>query len=380
MTEGLALSDRVPFQRIVVKIGTSLLTGGTGRLDRRAMAGLVEQIAQLHKGGKEVVVVSSGAVAAGRERLGQVRKLRHVPLRQVYAAVGQGRLMAAYDELFRRRQVTVAQTLLTRSDLQQRVSYLNARNALLGLLELGVVSIVNENDVVAVEELETASFGDNDNLSALVAGLVDADVLILLSDIAGLYSADPNKDARATRIPVVKRVDKSIEALAGRSASELARGGMATKIQAAKTATAAGMAMIIADGREPGVLLRLAGGEELGTLFLPTGNRVESRKRWMLSGVSQKGTVVVDDGAAAALVQRKGSLLAAGVSQVEGRFGRGDIVGIRDRSGRALGYGIANYGVEDLEAIKGLRSSQIEGVLGHHYGDEVVHRNNLVLV
>lgn len=374
------MSDRASFKRIVVKLGTSLLTGGTGRLDREAMAGLVDQIARLHNEGREVVVVSSGAVAAGRERLGQVRKLRHVPLRQVYAAVGQGRLMAVYDELFRRHEVTIAQTLLTRSELQQRVSYLNARNTLLGLLDLGVVSIVNENDVVAVEELEAASFGDNDNLSALVAGLVDADVLVLLSDIAGLYTSDPNKDPSATRIPVVKRVDRSIEALAGRSASELARGGMATKIEAAKTATAAGITMIIADGSEPDMLLRLAAGEALGTLFLPTGNRMESRKRWMLSGVSQKGTVVVDDGAAAALVQRKGSLLAAGVSSVEGRFGRGDIVGIRDGSGQPIGYGIANYGAEDLSSIKGLRSGQIEEVLGHHYGDEVVHRNNLVLV
>jgi glutamate 5-kinase len=374
------LSDRGSFKRIVVKIGTSLLTGGTGRLDREAMAGLVDQIARLHKEGREVVVVSSGAVAAGRERLGQVRKLRHVPLRQVYAAVGQGRLMALYDELFRHHEVTIAQTLLTRSELQERVSYLNARNTLLGLLELRVISIVNENDVVAVEELEAASFGDNDNLSALVAGLVDADVLLLPADIAGLYTADPNKDPSATRIPVVERVDRSIELRAGASASELARGGMATKIQAAKTATAAGITMIIADGREPDMLLRLAGGEEVGTVFLPTGNRMESRKRWMLSGLSQKGTVVVDDGAATALVQRKGSLLAAGVSAVEGRFGRGDIVGIRDGAGHPIGYGIANYGVEDLASIKGLRSGEIEGVLGHHYGDEVVHRNNLVLV
>jgi len=368
------------FKRIVVKLGTSLLTGGTGRLDRERMADLVDQIARLHKEGRELVVVSSGAVAAGRERLGQVRKLRHVPLRQVYAAVGQGRLMAVYDELFGRHEVTIAQTLLTRSELQERVSYLNARNTLLGLLDLGVISIVNENDVVAVEELEAASFGDNDNLSALVAGLVDADVLVLLSDIAGLYTADPNKDPSATRIPVVNRVDRAIEALAGASASELARGGMATKIQAAKTATAAGITMVIADGREPDMLLRLAAGEAGGTVFLPTGNRMESRKRWMVSGVSQKGTLVVDDGAAVALVQRKGSLLAAGVSSVEGRFGRGDIVGIRDGFGHPIGYGIANYGADDLASIKGLRSGQIERVLGHHYGDEVVHRNNLVLV
>jgi len=374
------LSDRVRFQRIVVKLGTSLLTGGSGQLDRSAMAGLVAQIARLHGEGKEVVVVSSGAVAAGRELLGPVRKLRHVPLRQVYAAAGQSRLMAIYDELFRRHNITVAQTLLTRTDLQQRLSYLNARNTLLGLLDLGVISIVNENDVVAVEELEAASFGDNDNLSALVAGLVDADVLVLLSDIAGLYTADPNRDANATRIPVVAKVDRSVEALAGRSASDLARGGMTTKIQAAKTVTASGMAMIIADGREPDVLLRLGAGEALGTLFLPTGNKMESRKRWMLSGVSQRGSVYVDDGAAAALLHGKRSLLAAGVRAVEGRFGRGDIVGIRDAGGRAVGYGIANYGVDDLEAIKGLRSSQIEGILGHNYGDEVVHRNNLVLV
>lgn len=370
----------VPFRRIVVKLGTNLLTAGTGRLDRTAIRLLVDQVARLHGEGREVVVVSSGAVAAGRERLGQVRKLRHVPLRQVYAAVGQSRLMALYDELFRAHDVPVAQTLLTRADLQHRLSYLNARNTLLGLLDLRVVSIVNENDVVAVEELEAASFGDNDNLSAMVAGLVDADVLVLLSDIDGLYTADPNRDPKATRIPVVSRVDQSIEALAGTSPNELARGGMITKIQAARTATASGMAVIIADGRQPDMLLRLAAGEACGTLFLPAGNRMESRKRWMLSGVSQKGSLVVDDGAAQALVQRKSSLLAAGVGEVEGHFGRGDIVAIRDRAGRAIGYGIANYALQEIDAIKGLRSSAIEGVLGHHYGDEVVHRNNLVLV
>jgi glutamate 5-kinase len=274
----------------------------------------------------------------------------------------------------------VAQTLLTRTDLQDRVGYLNARNAFLGLLDLGVIPIVNENDVVAVEELENGSFGDNDSLSAMVANLVDADLLALLSDIRGLYTADPRSDPDARHIPLVPRIDTSVEALAGDVIGENSRGGMAAKLRAAKTVTSAGIAAVIADGREPDVLLRICEGEAIGTLFLPVASRLESRKRWMRSGLSQRGAVIVDDGAVAALVARGGSLLAAGVHQAEGRFHRGDIVAIRDLRGETIGYGLANYSADELARIKGLRSSRIEEVLGHHYGDEVVHRNNFVLI
>ncbi len=370
----------VSFRRLVVKLGTNLLTGGTGRLDPGVMGGLVNQVATLHREGHELVIVSSGAVAAGRDRLGQVRRLRHVPLRQVYAAVGQSLLMAAYDGLFRSHDIPVAQTLLTRSDLQDRLGYLNARNTLLGLMDLGVIPIVNENDVVAVDELERPNFGDNDSLSALVATLIDADALVLLSDIDGLYTADPRTNPTARRVPLVRQVDGDIEAMAGSAVNERSRGGMPTKIQAARLVTAAGIAMIVADGREPGVLLRLMAGEPAGTLFLPVASKLESRKRWLLSGLSQRGAIVVDDGAAAAVSARGGSLLAAGVLDAEGGFDRGDTVAIRSRAGRLIAYGMANYGVADVRKIAGLRSSQIEAVLGYHYGDEVVHRNNLVLV
>lgn len=368
------------FRRIVVKLGTNLLTSGSDQLDLETIAGLVGQIARLRREKREVLIVSSGAIAAGRHHLGEVRRVRHIPLRQVYAAVGQSRLMDVYDQLFSEHNITIAQTLLTKGDLQSRVSYLNARNTLLALLELGVVPIVNENDVVAVDELAETSFGDNDNLSALVANLVDADALVLLTDIDGLYTGDPNLDPAAKPVLVVTRIDESIEEMAGNTRSERARGGMITKIQAARLATASGVAVIIANGRQKEVLLRLVAKEALGTLFLPTTSQMESRKRWMLSGLSRRGALLVDDGAAAALCKEHRSLLPAGVDNVEGDFQRGDIVTIRDRQGNEVACGIVNYGAQDLLKMKGLRSAQIESLLGYHYGDEVVHRNNLVLL
>ena len=368
------------FRRLVVKLGTNLLTAGTDKLDLEVMAGLVGQIARLQKEGREIIVVSSGAVAAGRHKVGNLRQHKNLPQRQVLAAIGQSILMDAYDQLFDWHGITIAQTLVTRSDLQNRQSYLNARNTLLSLLELGIVPIVNENDVVAVDELEGATFGDNDNLSALVANLVDADGLILLTDIDGLYTADPSLHQTATRLSLVERIDEGIEAMAGGASSARARGGMATKIQAAKLATASGVAVIIARGYEKDVLHRLAQGEPAGTLFLPTSSRLESRKRWMLSGLSHKGSLIVDQGAVAAICSEARSLLPAGVQSAEGAFVRGDIVSIRTGDGRDIAYGMVNYDVEDVAKVKGLRSTQIQGVLGYHYGDEIVHRNNLVVL
>ncbi len=368
------------YHRLVVKLGTNLLTAGTDKLDLEVMAGLVGQIARLQQEGRQVIVVSSGAVAAGRHRLGNLRQLKNVPLRQVCAAVGQSILMDAYDQLFGWHDITIAQTLVTRGDLQNRQSYLNARNTLLSLLELGIVPIVNENDVVAVDELEGASFGDNDNLSALVANLVDADVLVLLTDIDGLYTADPALHRDAIRIPLVERIDERIEAIAGGTSSKRARGGMITKIQAAKLATASGVAVVIARGYNKDVLQRLCAGEPAGTLFLPTTSRLESRKRWMLSGLSQKGTITVDEGAVSAICHDDRSLLPAGVKHAEGAFQRGDIVSIRDAVGREIAYGVVNYNADDVAKLRGLKSSQIQSALGYHYGDEVVHRNNLVVL
>lgn len=369
-----------PYRRLVVKLGTNLLTAGGDRLDLEVMASLVGQVARLHQQGFEVILVSSGAIAAGRHELGLSRERKDIPFRQVMASVGQSRLMQAYDQLFRWHGITVAQTLLTKADLSHRSSYLNARNTLLALLELRVIAIVNENDVVAVEEIKEAQFGDNDNLSALVANLVDADVLILLGDVPGLFTADPHRDPTAELIPRVERIDARIERLAGGKGSEQAIGGMITKIQAAHLATASGVTVVIAEGRERDVLPRLVGGEALGTLFPPAASKLESRKRWMLSGLANKGALVVDPGAALALTRDGKSLLPAGIQVVEGRFQRGDKVDIRDAQGRHIACGITNYSAGDLALIKGCRSDRIQELLGYEYGAEVVHRNNLVLL
>ena len=367
------------YRRIVVKVGTNVLTAGTDRLDLEVMAALVGQVARLHKEGAAVLVVTSGAIAAGRHRLGVSRDRRGMPFRQMLAAVGQSDLMQAYQELFASHEITVAQTLLTRRDLADRQGYLNARNTLLGLLELGVAPIINENDVVAVEEIEGARIGDNDNLSALVANLVDADLLVLLTDQAGLYTADPRRDANAHLIPRVERIDAEIERLAGGTRGR-GVGGMATKLQAARLALAGGTPVVIADGREREVLIRLAWGEELGTFFPSSVDRMESRKRWMVAGLSLKGRIAVDAGASRALREQGRSLLPAGVSDVEGEFERGDAVAITDDDGRRIACGIANYSAQEILRIRGVRSDRIEGVLGHHYGGEVVHRDNLVLL
>ena len=371
--------EQISYRRIVAKVGTNVLTAGTDRLELEVMSALVGQVARLQKGGAAVLVVTSGAIAAGRHRLGVTRDRKEMPFRQMLAAVGQSDLMQAYQELFAWHDITIAQTLLTRRDLADRQGYLNARNTLLGLLELGVVPIINENDVVAVEEIEGARIGDNDNLSALVANLVDADLLVLLTDQAGLYTADPRRDAGARLVPRVEQIDAEIERLAGDTRGR-GVGGMVTKLEAAKLALAGGADVVIADGREPDVLVRLTGGEGIGTLFPTNVDRMESRKRWMVAGLSLKGSIAVDVGASKALREQGRSLLPAGVSGVKGRFQRGDAVAITDGDGQRIACGIANYSAEEILRIRGVRSDRIETVLGHHYGGEVVHRDNLVLL
>jgi len=364
----------------VAKFGTSLLTGGSDHLNQGIMSNLVAQVAQLHKQGWELLVVSSGAIASGRSKLGLTKKIRGIPYKQVLASVGQNRLMYVYEQLFSQHNITVAQALLTKADLSDRAGYLNARNTLLALLELKVICVVNENDVVAVDEIQEAKFGDNDNLSAMVANLVDADLLLILTDAAGLYTTDPHRDPDARLIPRVDRIDSEIERLAADTPSRLGTGGMITKIEAAKLAIASGVTVVIADGREPNIILRLAAGEAIGTRFSPITSKLESRERWMLSGLSTKGRLVVDSGAALALKKQKGSLLAAGISQVEGKFQRGDIVNIYDPQGTRLGCGITNYGSSDIDIIRGAHSRKIAALLGYDYGSEVVHRNNLVVL
>ena len=257
--------NQPPYHRIVAKFGTSLLTGGSDHLDQDVVSSLVSQVAQLHSQGLELLIVSSGAIAAGRQKLGLTKERRDIPFKQVLASVGQSALMNIYEQLFAQHNITVAQALLTKADLTDRAGYLNARNTLLALLELRVVCIVNENDVVAVDEIQEAKFGDNDNLSAMVANLVDADLHLIFTDIAGLYTADPHSNPDAYLIPQVDRIDAAIECLATNAAGSLGTGGMSTKIEAAKLATASGVKVIIADGREPDIILRLAGGEAVGT-------------------------------------------------------------------------------------------------------------------
>jgi len=361
----------------VVKLGTNLLTGGSGKLDRDVMSGLIAQMANLAKQGGEIVVVSSGAIAAGKEKLGLYKKRKDIPFKQVLASVGQSRLMNVYDGLFAKYNLTVAQALLTKADLNDRSGYLNTRNTLLALIELGVITIVNENDVVAVDEIQEAKFGDNDNLSAMVANLIDADLLLILSDIDGLYTANPKDDPNATLIPVVERVTDEVEALAGGAGSNVGTGGMITKIEAAKLATASGVRVVITSGHAQDVIQRVSIGESLGTHFLPHA-RPDARHRWLVSGLSARGKIVIDTGAARA-VAKCSSLLPAGVKSVDGAFKRGDIVRLLDEDGRQIGYGITNYDSMDVGRIKGAHTDAIASILGHNFGDEVIHRNNLAV-
>jgi glutamate 5-kinase len=367
------------YKRIVAKFGTSLLTGGKNSLDLTIMSSLVKQLALLHQKGVELSIVTSGAVASGKHILGLPKKVKGIPYKQVLSSVGQSHLMYTYENLFNRYNIPIAQALLTRAVLTNRSGYLNTRNTLLALIDLGVISIINENDVVATDEIEGARFGDNDNLSAMVANLIDADLLIILSDISGLYTADPNTNPGATLIPVVKKVDDKIFGLAGGTRGGLGTGGMLTKIQAAKMVTSCGISLIIAKGDEPDVISRLASGEVIGTLFLPA-SRLESRERWMAAGLSIKGKLVIDEGAVSALKKENRSLLGAGIAVAEGNFERGDLVDIFDSNDNRLGSGITNYSSEDIDKIKGVHSRKIANLLGYDYGSEVIHKNNLVIL
>jgi len=368
------------YKRIVVKLGTNLITSGTDDLDEAAMTKLVNQIANLRKKKLDFILVSSGAITAGRQKLGMVKDRRDIPFKQVLASVGQNQMMNAYEKLFGAHGITIAQTLLTKTDLTDRQGYLNARNTLMALLELGVVPIVNENDVVAIDEIEELKFGDNDNLSAMVANLVDADLLLLLSDVAGLYTADPAIDSNAELIHEVKEISADIEKMAGKARSKRATGGMGTKIAAAKLATSCGTSVIIAYGQEADVLAHVVSGKKMGTLFPTTTSKMESRKRWMLSGLSSKGGITIDNGAVVALTQDGKSLLPAGVIEVQGKFKRGDIINIANSNGTRIACGISNYSAADIAQIMGQQSDGILEILGHEYGTEVMHRNNLAVL
>jgi len=366
-------------RRVVVKVGTSLLTAGSDRLDLESMSRIVGQVVRLRARGCDVVVVSSGAQAAGRHRLGKRLKPGLTPSRQAFASVGQSHLMQSWDELFDWHDVVVAQVLLTRRDLADRLGYLNARNTLRDLLEAGTVPIVNENDAVALDRVLAANIGENDSLSAMVANLIDADLLVILTDVEGLYDADPRSNPDAKLIRRVERID-DVEKMAG-GAQGPGTGGMITKLSAARIATQGGVEVVIASGRRPDILIDILDGADIGTRFTPApSGRLESRKRWILGSVTRAGYIVVDDGAVVALRDRGRSLLPAGVTAVHGTFDRGEAVEVRDARGARIAAGMSNYASNELDRIRGLRSDRIAEVLGYSYGEEAIHRDNLVLL
>ncbi|GIV75621.1 glutamate 5-kinase [Litorilinea aerophila] len=365
------------YKRIVVKLGTSVLTGGTRQLDRPRMVELVRQCAELYHQGLDIVICTSGAVAAGRAHLNFPDLPPTIVSKQLLAAVGQTRLMLLWERFFDIYGIHVGQILLTRADVEDRQRYLNARDTFSALLEHRIVPVVNENDAVATEEIKV---GDNDNLSALVATLVHADLLLILTDQPGLFTADPRVDPNAQLISEVHRIDPALRAHARGSSSGLGVGGMVTKLEAANIARHAGADVVIASGSGPGVIIRAAQGEPVGTRFPALESRPESRKRWILAGPKPAGTLVIDQGAVQAVCQQGRSLLPAGIIRVEGTFTRGDTVTVVDAAYNELARGLVAYDSADLSRIAGSRSHEIAERLGYTYGDEAIHRNNLVLL
>ncbi|MBV9850849.1 MAG: glutamate 5-kinase, partial [Armatimonadetes bacterium] len=353
--------------RIVIKLGTSTLTRGGGPPDAAYIADLAGQVARQQAQGRSVVLVSSGAIRAGMDRLRLAGRPRTIPQKQAAAAVGQGRLMHTYAEAFDAHDIAVAQILLTRDDLRDRTRYLNARNTFAALLHARIVPIVNENDTVAVDEIK---FGDNDTLAALVASLIEADALLLLSDVAGLYDRDPTQFPDAQLIPVVEQIDRNIERLAGGVRTQVGTGGMTTKIQAAKICAGSGVRMTVADGRRPDVIADALAGR-CGTLFLPRALPLRARQRWIAYGVIPRGTVTVNDGARQRLVDEGKSLLPAGVTHVSGHFHAGELVQLVDSQGHPFAQGFVNYAHDELARIMGRRTDEIAPLLGSKPADEV---------
>ncbi|HEU0199423.1 MAG TPA: glutamate 5-kinase [Burkholderiaceae bacterium] len=363
-------------RRVVVKVGSSLVTNDGQGLDHAAIGRWAEQIAALHRMGKQTLLVSSGAIAEGMQRLGWKTRPQQVHDLQAAAAVGQMGLAQAYETSFRAQELATAQVLLTHADLADRVRYLNARSTLFTLIDLGVVAVINENDTVVTDEIK---FGDNDTLGALVTNLVEADVLVILTDQPGLFSADPRRDPAAALLPEVTAGDPYLESIAGGAGSGIARGGMITKVLAAKRAARSGAHTVVASGREPDVLVRLAQGEMLGTQFRAATPLLTARKQWLADHLQTKGRVIVDAGAARALRKDGKSLLPIGVVEVQGEFSRGEVVSCVDPEGHEIARGLANYSSGEARLIARKPTSEIEAVLGFIEEPELIHRNNLVL-
>jgi glutamate 5-kinase len=364
-------------RRLVVKVGSGLITTPTAGADQARIDALADDIAAVRRG-RDVVLVSSGAIVTGVARLALRQRPQSIPEKQAAAAVGQSALMWHYEAAFKRHQVLVGQVLLTAEDIADRARYLNARNTLAALLRLGVLPIVNENDTVAVEEIKV---GDNDTLSALVASLIDADLLVLLTDVDGLYTSDPRLDAGARKIDTVDAVTDDITRLVWDRPGLVSVGGMATKLAAGQKAAAAGIPMVIASGRQPGTLPRLLAGEPVGTYFAPRPDRLTARKRWIAFAVPPQGRLTVDAGAYQALTRQGRSLLPSGLVAVEGDFAAGDIVAVlTEHDGREFARGLVNFDAAECRKIRGAKTREIEERLGYRSFDEVIHRDNLVIL
>jgi len=362
-------------RRIVVKVGSNVLTAENG-LNLKSIRSISAQICGLLADGLEVILVSSGAMASGIRKVGLSRRPDEIPRRQAVAAVGQAGLIMAYEKAFATHKKKVAQILLINEDLANRQRYLNARNTLNTLLAWQIVPIINENDTVMTEEIQ---FGDNDMLAASITLLMDADILINLTDIDGLFNKNPRTHNDAVLLPVVTRIDKQIEKIASGIPGALGRGGMQSKIKAAKRLNTAGVPMIIANGLKAGMLKKLFAGKDHGTFFIPRSEKLASRKRWIGFNLKPQGAVVIDDGAVAAILRRGKSLLSSGIVEVEGEFSVGAAVEFCNAAGEVLGIGLVNYSAADIRKIKGLKSNQIEKRLGTKPFDEVIHRDNLVI-
>lgn len=365
-------------KRIVIKVGTSTITYANGKRNFSQIDRLAREISDLQNQGKEMILVTSGAVAVGVDRMGLPGKPKTIPGKQAAAAVGQGVLMHTYEKFFADYGQIVAQVLITKTEAIDRHRYTNTRNTFMELMRQRVIPIVNENDVVALDELK---IGDNDNMSALVAGIVDADLVIILSDVDGLYTANPQTHPDAVIVPEVAEITPEIEASAGGVGSARGTGGMATKIQAAKAATSSGIQLVIASGTEKNAITRVLQGEELGTLFVSRENRLQFRKRWLAFGAKIAGSIVVDDGCAKAIRKAGGcSILPAGVFAVQGEFLPGSTVSVIDKDAHELARGLVHYSSAELEQIKGCNSGEIANILGHKNFDEVIHRDDLVIL
>lgn len=362
-------------QTLVVKLGTSVLTGGSRRLNRAHIVELVRQCAQLHADGYRIVIVTSGAIAAGREHLNYPELPATIASKQLLAAVGQSRLIQLWEQLFSIYGIHVGQMLLTRADMEDRERFLNAQDTLRALLNNNIVPVINENDAVATAEIKV---GDNDNLSALVAILADADKLLLLTDQQGLYTADPRNNPQAELITDVHVIDDALRAIAGDSVSGLGTGGMGTKLQAADVACRAGIDVIIAEGSKAGVISDVAKGYAVGTHFHAEASPLETRKRWIF-GPPPAGEITIDDGALTALLERGSSLLPKGIKTVEGNFSRGEVIRIRSLNGRDIAHGVSRYNSDALRRIAGHHSQRIGAILGYEYGPVAVHRDDMIV-